>query len=516
MRVLLAAVARARGAADPVLGRVTAVLLVAGVLWVIAIAALVLMLVGALPFDPGAGVLSLIVAVGAAFAGAWLGGAIVRARPEIESVLVSGLLVFVLFDPKLEAPDLVAVAIAGLVAGASRYLVAWRGRHLFNPAAFGALVTGLAAGILHLAGAPVLSGPTWWVATPPLLLLVAIGALIVCYRSSFVTVALAYVIIAFAIRMVQYLSFGEEFWSASASILGSFPIVFAAGFMLSEPQTLPPRWWQRLIVAAVAAVVVSVPFGLGPIHSTPELGLVLANAVAWAFGARRLIRLTVLGVSSEGGSAVALRLRPSRPVPHLAGQAIELTIPHRSRDLRGRKRVLSIASAPGDEDLRVAFNVPPHASTAKRALAALSPGDRLSATRVFGDFVLPKHGTPALLVAGGIGITPFLAMLRAAAPEDDLVLVYRSSEEDPPFLGELGGLSNRVVLSCPVAPEPLPDGWIWLGPGRFVAEDLEDAVPGLPGRIAFVSGPPAMVASLTAALRDLGVRQVRRDVFSGA
>ncbi len=83
MRVLLAAVARARGAADPVLGRVTAVLLVAGVLWVIAIAALVLMLVGALPFDPGAGVLSLIVAVGAAFAGVWLGGAIVRARPEI-------------------------------------------------------------------------------------------------------------------------------------------------------------------------------------------------------------------------------------------------------------------------------------------------------------------------------------------------------------------------------------------------------------------------------------------------
>jgi len=516
MRAVLAATAAARGGVDRALGRLTPVVLITAVLWIIAIAALVLMLVGVLSFDPLDGVLSLIVSLAATAVGAYAGGAIVRARPQLESVLVSALLVFLLFTPRADAPNLLGVALAGLIAGASRFLVVRLERHMFNPAALGALVTGLAASILDLAGAPVLATPTWWVATPPLLPFVAVGALIVCYRSSVVTVAIAYILVAVAFRTSQFLAFGIPLGDSLATILGSLPIVFAAGFMLSEPQTLPPRWWQRVLVAALAALVASVPFGLGPIYSSPELGIVIANVLAWGFGARRLIRLTVVGVERPGQNVISVRLRPDAPVPHSAGQALELTVPHRPRDFRGRRRVFSIASAPDSGELEIAFSVPPHASSAKRALAAMSSGDELTATRVFGDFTAPRVGTAALLVAGGIGITPFLAMLRDADPRHDYVLVYRSRDEVPPFLPELEATGARVVLSCPVALEPLPEGWAWLGPGRFDAEDLMAAVPDLPGRVAYVSGPPEMVASLTAALRRVGVRRVRRDVFSGA
>lgn len=516
MNAVLASVARARGAIDRALGRVTSVVLIAILLWVVVIAALVLMLVGVLAFDALAGVIALLVATAATLAGAYAGAAIVRARPELESALVTALLLFLIFPPRLESPELVSLGLAGLVAGASRFLVARLGRHIFNPAAFGALVVAIVAGLLDLAGAPVLALPSWWVGTPALLPFVAVGALIICYRTSVLTVALAYILVAVVARMISYVSFGLGFGDALWLVLGSSSIVFAAGFMLSEPQTLPPRWWQRILVAAVAALVASVPFHFGPVYSSPELGLVLANVIAFAFGARRAIRLVVTGVDRPGGNVVALRLRPAETVPHLAGQAIELAVPHRPRDFRGRRRVLSIASAPGEDELRVAFNVPPTASTAKRALAALEPGAELTATRVFGDFTPPRRGTETLLVAGGIGITPFLSMLRAAAPGADQVLVYRSSEEAPPFLDELESLGVRVVLSSPVAPEPLPGGWVWLGPGRVDVDDLAAAIPDLPSRTAFVSGPPAMVASLTAALRRLGVRKVRRDVFSGA
>jgi ferredoxin-NADP reductase len=516
MKAFLAGVAAARGAVDRTLGRLTPVLLIAAVLWIIAIVALILMLVGAMPFDALAGVLSLIISIAGAFVGAWIGGAAVRARPEFESVLVTGLLVFLLFTPRLEGPELGSVALASVLAGASRFLIARHGRHIFNPAAFGALVVSLLAATLDLLGAPVLAGATWWVATPVLLPFVAVGALLICYRSSVVTIALTYIVVATVLRTIQFVSFGLPVWDALTTIIGSLPIVFAAGFMLSEPQTLPPRWWQRLLVAAIAAVIASWPFVLGPVYSSPELGLVVANVVAFAFGARRAIRLTVTGVDRPSRGVVQLRMRPQVPVTHAAGQAIEFALPGGARDFRGRRRVLSIASAPGSDELRLAFGMPANASAAKRSLAALEPGAQLVATRVFGDFTAPRPGSQALLVAGGIGITPFLSMLSGAHPDSDLVLVYRSSEEEPPFLAELAELEHRVVLSCPVAPEPMPQGWVWLGPGRFDAEDLAAVIPDLPSRTAYISGPPAMVASLTAALRRVGVARIRRDVFSGA
>lgn len=515
MRTILATLAALRGGVDRALGRLAPVALVAAVLWVIIVAALILMLLGVLSFDPLAGVASLLVSAAATFAGAYAGGAIVRARPEIESVLVTALLVFLLFSPRLDAPSVLGTAVAGLVAGASRFLVVRLGRHMFNPAALGALAVALVAGVLDLAGAPVIAAPSWWVATPPLLPFVAVGALLICYRSGVVTIALAYILIAAGFRTFQFLSFGIPLGDALGTIFGSLPLVFAAGFMLSEPQTLPPRWWQRLLVAIIAAIVASVPFTFGPIYSSPELGLVIANVLAFGFGARAAIRLTVAGVAREGRHVV-LRLRPETPVEHAAGQAIELAVPHRPRDFRGRRRIFSIASPPDADELEIAFSLPERPSSAKRALAAMSPGDELRATRVLGDFTAPRVGTRALFVAGGIGITPFVSMLRDADPRADYVLVYRTRAEVPPFLAELEATGARVVLSCPIAPEPLPASWVWLGPGRFDADELMSVVPDLPSRVAYVSGPPTMVGALTAQLRRVGVRRIRRDIFPGA
>lgn len=516
MRVALAAFARGRAVVDRALGRLPAVSLTAAVLWIITIAALGLMVGGALPFDALAGVLSLVVALAATTAGAFAGGAIVRARPQLESVLVSALLVFALMSPRLDGPHLTGVAAAGLIAGASRFLVTRHGRHLFNPAALGVLTVAVAAALLDLAGLPVLAGPSWWVASPPLLPFVLVGAVLVCVRSNVVIVALAYVVVAGAIRLGQFIAFGAPLADALGTVFGSLPIVAAAGFMLSEPQTLPPRRWQRILVAVVAAGIASVPFSFGPVYSSPELGLVLANALAWGFGARRAFRLTVTGIERVAENVVSLRLRSDAAVPFAAGQAIELDVPHRGRDIRGRRRVFSIASAPDAGELEVAFSVPPRPSSAKRALARLAPGDELTATRVYGDFLAPRVGTRALFVAGGIGITPFLSMLRDADPRQDAVLVYRSSAQRPAFLAELAELGVPVVLSSPVAPEPLPSGWTWIGPDRIDAEALAGAIVDLPERVAFVSGPAEMVGSLTAMLRRLGVRRVRRDMFWGA
>jgi ferredoxin-NADP reductase len=52
-------------------------------------------------------------------------------------------------------------------------------------------------------------------------------------------------------------------------------------------------------------------------------------------------------------------------------------------------------------------------STYKKALALVEPGQELAVTGVWGDFVLPARASaPVLMVAAGIGVTPFASQLR--------------------------------------------------------------------------------------------------------
>ena len=72
-------------------------------------------------------------------------------------------------------------------------------------------------------------------------------------------------------------------------------------------------------------------------------------------------------------------------------------------------------------------------SAAKKVLLALKPGDQVRATSVGGDFVLPRdQAKPLLLMAAGIGITPYLAHLSSGAAQDRdvvLLLLARNAEE---------------------------------------------------------------------------------------
>src|SRR5690606_36590573 len=101
---------------------------------------------------------------------------------------------------------------------------------------------------------------------------------------------------------------------------------------------------------------------------------------------------------------------------------------HSKTDARGWRRVYSIASAPGGH-VRFGVRLPERSSTFKRAMLSLEPGAKVTATSVGGDFVLPGDDSPVLLVAGGIGITPYVSHL-AASTGRDVALVYAISTPD--------------------------------------------------------------------------------------
>lgn len=495
---------------DRVTGTVTMYRLVLLALMAIAAVAFTLSALGQLAFPVVDLLATGATAVAASFATSWAFALLFRVRPHPESSLITGFLLFFLFYPSTAATDLLGVALAATIASASKYLLAVRGRHVFNPAAIGALAVSLLG----------LNFSVWWVATGYLLPITALGAFGVLYRSRRLPVGVVFVVVAAAIVLVRLVSSGSDLGEAAATTFTSFPIVFLAGFMLSEPLTLPPRRWQQLVVAATVAVLFAVPFHLGPVFSSPELALVLGNVVAFGFGQRRGIRLDYLGKRPLTPSSWELSFRPTRPVRFRAGQYLELTLPHRA-DFRGSRRMFSISSPPTtDGPLTVALTVPDRPSSFKRAVLELEPGSPVRATSVGGDFTLPRDvAVPVVLVAGGIGITPFASQLahdRALGVERDVVVVY--AVRDTAELGYadlLEASGARVVLVSPEPPARLPENWTWSGGGRLTGDLLRGAVPDVSRRRAFVSGPPGLVADLRAVLKGLGVSRITADYFSG-
>lgn len=501
---------------DRVTGKVTMYRLIVLSLAAVSVIAFALSLFGQLSYGPLELLASAAVALVATKVSNWLIATALRLEPHTESSFITALLVFVVMAPTLEPLGLLSIALAGVIASASKYLIAVRGRHVFNPAAVGILVVTL----LAFGPLPEFSYAAWWLGTPYLALPVAIAAFAILYRTQRLTLGLVFLAVVTASVVLRYVLGGDSALDALSYVFLSSPYLFFAGFMLSEPLTLPPRRWQQLAEAVIVGLVATVPFSIGLVGNSPQLALLVGNLLAFALGQRRAIRLEHLGKTAIGPAEWELAFQPARAVRFVPGQYIELTIPH-SSDFRGTRRYFSISSAPTAEGpLTVAISTPERSSSFKRALLELEPGAEVRATGVGGDFTLPAStGTPLLLVAGGIGITPFASQLAHAhslGERRDAVVVYQSSSTgDLPYAPLLAASGARVVLFAPAAPSPLPAGWTYAGEGRVDGERLLQEVPDAARRRAYISGPPALVASLRAELRSQGVRRVRSDYFSG-
>lgn len=442
---------------------------------------------------------------------------VLRVPQHLDSSMITALLLFFVMDPRLDLVGLASIALAGAIASVSKYLIAVRGRHVLNPAAVGAFVVTL----LLFAGVSGFSYARWWVGTPYLLLPVAIGAFLVLYRTQKLTMGAVFLVVVLAAVAMRYSVAGTPVPQALTDTLLSGPAVFFVGFMLSEPLTLPPRRWQQLAEAVLVGLLFAVPFRVGIVGTSPQLALLVGNLGAFFAGQRRGIRMTYLGKQQLGDTTWELSFQPARPVRFSPGQYMELNLPHRAMDFRGSRRYFSVASAPSDDGpITFAITKPAKSSSFKQALLDLEPGSPVHGSLVGGDFVLPKDvSEPLLLVAGGIGITPFasqLAFARQRGEQRDVVVAYATSATGPlPYRALLEESGARVVLFAPEAPSPLPPGWQYGGTGRVTGERLAELVPDVARRRAYVSGPPALVTQLRRALRSQGARRVHADYFSG-
>ncbi|MEE2521450.1 FAD-dependent oxidoreductase [Pseudarthrobacter sp. J75] len=499
---------------DTALGKFTQYRLILLVLAVLAVYSLVLNVLGWLTFGLPEMLAHLALCVGLSYLSNRVLAAVFRVQPHSESSLITGLLLYFLFWPTFAPLDLAGVAIACVLATASKYALAWRGRHIFNPAAAGAFLAGLTG--LNIA--------TWWAATPAMLWLLVPGVLLVVYRTGKWVLAGTFTAVAAFFITWQLvdagLSAGAGLWQA----LAQRPVLFFVGFMLTEPLTLPPRRWQQLVVAAVVGLAFVSHYNLGLFANSPEAALLLGNLLAFLVGQRGGVRLRFTDARPLTPSSTEFSFRALRPVRFKPGQFLELDLPHRDRDGKGRRRVFSLSSPPGSRRVTIGVETSPPVSAAKAALLALEPGQVVTATSVGGDFVPPRNSSaPVLLIAAGIGITPFMSHLAARQESDgDTALLYLAKNaSELAYASELGALGIRVVAltadgSAP--PSFMEDASKVLretGSGRMTGKALQALFPDIAERHVYISGSPRSVSSLRSAAREAGARRVHKDVFAG-
>jgi ferredoxin-NADP reductase len=218
---------------------------------------------------------------------------------------------------------------------------------------------------------------------------------------------------------------------------------------------------------------------------------------------RRTLRwqtATVLAVRDETPRARTLRLALPEPRRHLAGQhyVLRLTAP----DGYTASRSYSVASAPDDTgEIELTVEKLVDGEVSEFVHDVVVPGDELEVRGPIGGFFAWAGDSPALLVGGGSGVVPLMAMLRLArrTGRADLVrmVVSARSPEDLYYAAELPGPQTTVVytrVAPPGAARP---------PGRLAVADVAALVRG--GEDAYVCGSAGFAEAATTVLLAAGV-----------
>ena len=190
-------------------------------------------------------------------------------------------------------------------------------------------------------------------------------------------------------------------------------------------------------------------------------------------------------------------------------------------DERGKRRHFTISSSPTEEGI-VMFTTRLRGSGFKETLRHAEPGYELTIETPRGSFVLPEgDARPHVLLAGGIGITPYRSILRHATDTRRTLratlLYFNRTDADIIFRQELDALavalpSVRIVHALD---EPAAG---WGGEtGRLSEALLKKYVPDREEPLYWLSGPPPMVNAYSELLLSFGVSgdSIKKDSFSG-
>ena len=212
--------------------------------------------------------------------------------------------------------------------------------------------------------------------------------------------------------------------------------------------------------------------------------------------------ITFVRKEHEYGDVHTLVFQPERPVHFSPGQFAHLVLWPLPDEIGKPVIYLSLSSKPSNPELR--FTTHLRESDFKNVLSNLKEGDKLSIYKVKGDFVLPEDTTkPVVLLAGGIGITPFRSMMLDENEKEtgrNITLVHVSDNEY---------LYEEELSKLPFSQF------------RINREEIQSYAYALhsekPNAVFYVSGPPGFVDAVKEICVSVGVSEenIKQDWFDG-
>jgi predicted ferric reductase len=227
----------------------------------------------------------------------------------------------------------------------------------------------------------------------------------------------------------------ETLLNGLGETMGEISLYGLLGLVLITILTFVPyklwRFTHKLMGAFFTLGALHFALVLKPFANTDPLGLyvlgfVIAGVIAWLytiapfawFQARQGYRVTTI---APQGSATSVTLEPQgKGIRHEAGQFVFFGF---GKGIIGEAHPFTLSQGPrSDRKLRITFSpLGDHTSQLSRQLRK---GDIVSVSRGFGHFVRPRGNRPQIWIAGGIGITPFLAWADTLSDSDAPVHLF--------------------------------------------------------------------------------------------
>jgi len=296
------------------------------------------------------------------------------------------------------------------------------------------------------------------------------------------------------------------------------PWIFASGWGAALGLVIHGAWFgacERL--APVTPVAVRPP---APPPSAPAQPLIAVERRSG--GDRRatgFVQVPVLAVFEETADIRSFRLARPDGFDFVAGQFLAVRVKVDGHD---HVRCYSISSSPASRGY-LEISVKRQGLVSATLHTITRPGTLLSVKAPGGAFRYPAgDDRPLVLIAGGIGITPLLSMLRYAVeaePTRRVTLLYSAPTEAAfAFRDDIRALLRRHPQARAHFAVTKGDGSPELYGGRIDRPLVRATVPDLANAIAMLCGPQPMIAGLRELLASLGMpaAQIRSELFEAA
>jgi ferredoxin-NADP reductase len=500
------------GLIDNFLNQITMYKLVLYYLIFLLSAAVVLGFLGIISINPVYLIISTLFLVGVCWVTNMVFATVFKAHANVESTHITALILALIISPTAMFGGFTLLFWAGVLAIASKYIVAIGNKHLFNPVAFSVIATSFALG----------QSASWWVGTLPMLPFVLVGVLIVRKIRRF-DLVFYFLLVAISTIGASVIFRGGDLFITLRNALLYSPLFFFAFVMLTEPQTMPPTKNLQSFYGALVGFLFAPQVHFLSFYTTPEIALVLGNIFSYMVSPKDKLLLKLKEKARLADDVWDFVFVGSKRLAFSPGQYLEWTLGHENVDSRGNRRYFTIASSPTENGilLGVKFYNPP--SSFKKSISNFEVGSEIVASQLAGDFTMPADKNKKLVfIAGGIGVTPFRSMIKYMLDTNerrDVVLFYSNrNASDIVYKNILEEayqkLRFRTVYTLTDTEVPLN----WTGKVGYVdSKMIAEEVPDWRERTFYISGSHSMVAAFEKTLRGMGVakKRIKTDFFPG-